>query len=1060
MASINPNPLVLNCLRDLSDPLRRTQAKGGRDFSGVVASTSSDARGGIDKATAVQGQAAPAPVRYGAITVTARSPVDATPPVSGVHVAVQHSFNRPGIRFGNRSNSMERPTSDQGTQSCHFSQTSVSNTSPILEMIKAVRGGRRITRSRATAHTLYMERVGAAERLKAKRGLGSEWAIIEQMQEEAQDRSSIEQQAFIEREGTAERAGLRNLTDDALDALDYASFGTIGETIEERKRFWQAVEASESKPQGDTVRIKAGESQAWWDKALGQIDTAPKPFQAELREAFAAGEDAVMKLETETAFAVHQWAVAIDLDAPIEIEPGRGGRTQTRIIAELPHELDPRERLEIVRDFANKLTEKGLPYWAVIHAPDANNDERNYHVHLVYYDRPAVRMKHPKTGEQCWDFEVLEERVYKNYTRRVVRPFEQNKPREANALDWIPELRTHWETVSNAALEKAGVAKRYHLGSNASVGIAIDPMQHIKPKTFNKERTGELTADGVVLARRQWKVMLDRILMGHAKRIAKRRDKIARMETKLAAKARSTEDQSRINDRAEKARKSARDFGIAEVYLDITKWCVDRVVSRPKLVLYADENKTRGQKPLRNRKELLDYVDLIYQRGLLLNRENELRVLLAARRYRRDIDRLAALGDPGKRYDRSVQVEASVFDQDPAWKETEMRRISERMEAMAQDILPKIVADIKRDEARAPAPRPDGLTAAPLTTEPSEQAGRDGVASPTARVPERADASGTPDNHSPPVTVASSTKSEHAIAVKAEARPARQETPVPSTQRGPAPQRTLFKSDQQIAAERAERERARAQAAAAQPAASKPGTAKLEQAVVKATREPGRTPPPVSLSVGPAAVQTPAAMPTHDPHAPAPRVPDGISSMRQERQPEEGRQAPTSQMAGADPHQLAVPRQAEAERQRHRDAPAGERKRGIPSGPNRSPVAKPQPPASTPMPETRRLEVQRPQSTVVAAPIPERPAPHPDSLGREAVGAPVHPTPDPAVPVVQKTGFERVIRQFGLSGQEPREDKLKPAPQPDVATVAPAPDARRRSKKRNKKHSDGQEIER
>ncbi len=63
--------------------------------------------------------------------------------------------------------------------------------------------------------------------------------------------------------------------------------------------------------------------------------------------------------------------------------------------------------------------------------------------------------------------------------------------------------------------------------------------------------------------------------------------------------------------------------------------------------------------------------------------------------------------------------------------------------------------------------------------------------------------------------------------------------------------------------------------------------------------------------------------------------------------------------------------------------------------------------------------------------------------------------------MVQKTGFERVIgKRLGLSGQEPREDKLKPAPQPDAATVAPARGAERRSKKRNKKHSDRQEIER
>ena len=120
-----------------------------------------------------------------------------------------------------------------------------------------------------------------------------------------------------------------------------------------------------------------------------------------------------------------------------------------------------------------------------------------------------------RTGAEVWDFEIQEEKVYKSYNRRIIRPYQQEKPREASHKDWLVSLREHWETVSNAALQKAGVVKRYHLSSNASVGIELDPLKHIPSKTFNKERKGELTADGVTLAQRQWQVIQERLVRDH-----------------------------------------------------------------------------------------------------------------------------------------------------------------------------------------------------------------------------------------------------------------------------------------------------------------------------------------------------------------------------------------------------------------------------------------------------------------------------------------------------------------------------------------------------------------
>lgn len=71
---------------------------------------------------------------------------------------------------------------------------------------------------------------------------------------------------------------------------------------------------------------------------------------------------------------------------------GPRGRVQYGIIAELPHEVSPAGRLRIAQLFCEKTLEaRHLPYWAVTHKPDAHNDARNYHTHILYYARPGTR---------------------------------------------------------------------------------------------------------------------------------------------------------------------------------------------------------------------------------------------------------------------------------------------------------------------------------------------------------------------------------------------------------------------------------------------------------------------------------------------------------------------------------------------------------------------------------------------------------------------------------------------------------------------------------------------
>jgi hypothetical protein len=170
-------------------------------------------------------------------------------------------------------------------------------------------------------------------------------------------------------------------------------------------------------------------------------------------------------------------------------------------------------------------------------------------------------------------------------------------------------------------------------------------------------------------------------------------------------------------------------------------------------------------------------------------------------------------------------------------------------------------------------------------------------------------------------------------------------------------------------------------------------------------------------------------------------------------------------------HEAALPTlPADTERQRPHDetalerrAPSDARKVESLEGSNRNLTAKPQLQAPVERPETCGSEPQQSPTTVVAAtPMAEHLASDPVSLGRETVKAPDRAMSAPVVAAVPKTGIERVLgKRPGFPGQAKPVDKLKPMPQPHTLTLAPAPIAKKRAKKRDKKRSsDGQEFER
>ncbi|MFC0220208.1 MobA/MobL family protein [Pseudochelatococcus lubricantis] len=301
-------------------------------------------------------------------------------------------------------------------------------------------------------------------------------------------------QRYIERESAPEREG-----------ETVASFGNIGDTIEERIAFWEAIEGCERRSRTRKVVIAPYQDPDFWDVVLERINNAeyvPGP----ILEAFWQSTESEVKLDSHQMVDLDRFLQSAgDHGRAVRILTGRAGRVQTRIVAELPHELTPEQRIGIARSYCRKFEEEGHPYWAVIHAPDANNDRRNYHVHINLSERPAKKMKHPETGKFVWDFEIVEKvRDKHRHSGRLRRPFMQSRNRTMSARSWIPAERARFSDIMNSALRDANVDKFYDPRSYEEMGIEKTARTRIPPHAYVKERRGEPTPEGLDQATEEW----------------------------------------------------------------------------------------------------------------------------------------------------------------------------------------------------------------------------------------------------------------------------------------------------------------------------------------------------------------------------------------------------------------------------------------------------------------------------------------------------------------------------------------------------------------------------
>lgn len=297
----------------------------------------------------------------------------------------------------------------------------------------------------------------------------------------------------------------------------------------ERARFWSLVEQHEAVNQGDKMSLRTADNPQFWLEMATRPDCPP-----ELKAALDAGPpNDTIRFDIASGKEMRSFLAAQPGWVPptagrkarggakpfAKFHDGRSGRTQYRIVGELPNELDDAGRFGILREFSQQFSKRKLPFVAVMHAPDHKNDERNWHFHLIYYDRPCRRITQDDIGhltEQgyrtadlepgMWDFAVVTPKKGRSNGKAV--PLKQNKVGEVTQDGWIEMLRKELAGITNRHLERADVERRVDPRRYEEMGIIADPQEHLGTNQAAAETRGEATAAGCENESRQWDAIM------------------------------------------------------------------------------------------------------------------------------------------------------------------------------------------------------------------------------------------------------------------------------------------------------------------------------------------------------------------------------------------------------------------------------------------------------------------------------------------------------------------------------------------------------------------------
>ena len=189
-------------------------------------------------------------------------------------------------------------------------------------------------------------------------------------------------------------------------------------------------------------------------------------------EALEKGTDGqIQNIQSNMGETIEEIAAAWDALEELEQAYRANATVQYRIVWNLPHDLNPAQRGEMVHEFCERTFGRlGLPWVAAIHKPDAKGDQRNYHAHIAFSTRPCER-----TGNHEWDFAL-------------------EKVTDLTDPDGLKLMRALAAAHMNKACRAAGKMEKFTHQTYAERGIDAVRQTHVGAARMAAHERGETIA--------------------------------------------------------------------------------------------------------------------------------------------------------------------------------------------------------------------------------------------------------------------------------------------------------------------------------------------------------------------------------------------------------------------------------------------------------------------------------------------------------------------------------------------------------------------------------------
>lgn len=382
-----------------------------------------------------------------------------------------------------------------------------------------------------------------------------------------------------------------------------------------RTEFWDSVEAGERRASEPGVALYPDRcSELWWQQAADQhhgdptIDRAFRRIIKLLKRGVArSGRQRDRKpirvacppqlaLEIVRRLAeIPGWDVA---RPAITIPKPRAGRVQDRWEFEVPHEIgaNPAALRRLLRRLAAFFESRAVMYTIVLHEPDGDNDRRNFHIHVITYNRKCRFIADAGKWDIAMSAAERKEHGVK-LANKLRLAAENGAYWKAGSRD-ATEIRLFFADLCNDELE--GISADRHLDPRSYSLMGFDqlPQLHMNPAAARLSKFGVATAVETENMYRSVAGALAAIENGAERRFSQRRD--------LAKRVQGLAERLKASDRDEARGRQLEAHWHRYVHLVVEVNAAEAAIE--KLDLFEQLARSRAEHVAQNCDRMMSYV--------------------------------------------------------------------------------------------------------------------------------------------------------------------------------------------------------------------------------------------------------------------------------------------------------------------------------------------------------------------------------------------------------------------------------------------------------------------